>query len=218
MLELENVHVRLGAFPVLRGVSLSVEAGQIAGLVGRNGAGKTTTMRSIMGLVPVQSGAIQLDGQDLLRVPPYRRVLEGIGYVPEDRRLVGPLTVEENILVPAWATNMPDPAERLALVYQLLPEVKELARRRAAQLSGGQQKMVALGRALMTGRKLLLLDEPFEGLAPALAEKFGQVISSLQEQGPAILIAESDQRLLGTLANRMYTIERGEIIMEKSPA
>ncbi len=212
MLELQDVHVRIGAFTVLRGVSLQIPSGQIVGLVGRNGAGKTTTMRSIIGLVGVQQGQIRLDGQDLLAIPPYRRAQQGIGYVPEDRRLVGTLSVEENILVPAWATGLPDYRAKLETIYELLPEVRALATRPALQLSGGQQKMVALARALMTGDKLLLLDEPFEGLAPALAEKFGQVIYSLRARGPAILIAESDPRLIGELAETIYTIERGEIV------
>ncbi len=211
-LELEGVHVNIREFVILRGVSLTVPAGQIVGLVGRNGAGKTTTLKSIMGLVAVRSGAIRLDGQDLLQTPAYERARMGIGYMPEDRRLIGTLTVEENILMPAWATRMNGYAERLNLIYSLMPEVKELAGRRAAQLSGGQQKMVALGRALMTGTKLLLLDEPFEGLAPALSQKFSALIHSLQEQGLAVLVAESDLKLISSIAEQIYTIERGEIL------
>lgn len=211
-LELKNVHVNIREFAILRGVSLEVPAGQIVGLVGRNGAGKTTTLKSIMGLVAVQSGFIRLGGRDLLQTPAYERARLGIGYVPEDRRLIGTLTVEENILIPAWATRMNGYAERLDLVYNLMPEVKELAGRRAAQLSGGQQKMVALGRALMTGTKLLLLDEPFEGLAPALSQKFGALIHRLQEHGLAVLVAESDLKLISSIAERIYTIERGEIL------
>lgn len=212
MLELENVRVNIREFVILRGVSLEVPAGHIVGLVGRNGAGKTTTLKSIMGLVSVRSGAIRLDGQDLLQTLAYERARLGIGYVPEDRRLIGTLTVEENILIPAWATGMNGYAERLDLIYSLMPEVKELAGRRAAQLSGGQQKMVALGRALMTGTKLLLLDEPFEGLAPALSQKFGALIRRLQEQGLAVLVAESDLKLISSIAEQIYTIERGEIL------
>jgi branched-chain amino acid transport system ATP-binding protein len=212
MLELQNVHVNIREFVILRGVNLTVPVGQVVGLVGRNGAGKTTTLKSIMGLVAVRSGIIRLDGHDLLQVPAYERARLGIGYVPEDRRLIGTLTVEENILLPAWATGMNDYEERLAEVYHLMPEVQELAGRRAAQLSGGQQKLVALARALMSGRKLLLLDEPFEGLAPALSQRLGEVIHGLQEQGLAILIAESDLKLVSPLAEMIYTIERGEIL------
>jgi len=214
MLELKDVRVNIRAFAILRGVSLVVPSGHIVGLVGRNGAGKTTTLKSIMGLVPVLSGTIRLDGHDLLPMPAYQRAHLGIGYVPEDRRLIGTLTVEENILLPAWAAGLHEHRKRLDLVYGLMPEVGEIAGRRAAQLSGGQQKLVALARSLISGTKLLLLDEPFEGLAPALSQKLGGVLRTLQEQGLAILVAESDLKLISPLAGEVYTIERGEILHE----
>ncbi len=214
MLELHDIHVHIREFAILRGVSLTVLPGRVVGLVGRNGAGKTTTLKSIMGLVAVRAGVIRLDGHDLLRVPAHQRARLGIGYMPEDRRLIGTLTVEENILLPAWATGVNGCEERLEEVYRLLPEVKGLAGRRASQLSGGQQKLVALARALMSGRKLLLLDEPFEGLAPALSQRLSEVIHGLQEQGLAILVAESDPQPIDPLAERVYTIERGEILDE----
>jgi len=211
MLRMEEVRVQLRGFSILRGVSLEVPPGGIVGLVGRNGAGKTTTMRAIMGLVPVQSGAIRFAGHDLTRLPAHRRAALGIGYVPEDRRLIGPLTVEENLLLPAWAIGMAAASERLRWVYRLMPEVRELAGRRAAQLSGGQQKLVALARALMVGSQLLLLDEPFEGLAPALAVRIGEILQSLRPEGIGVLIAESDLHRVSALAERIYTIERGEV-------
>lgn len=214
MLELENVHVNIGDFAILRGVSLEVPQQQIVGLVGRNGAGKTTTLKSIMGLVGVKSGNIHFDGQDLVRMPAYDRTRYGIGYVPEDRRLIDILTTEENILLPAWAMSSDGHDERLELIYELMPEVKEFADRRAAQLSGGQQKMVALARALMSGTKLLLLDEPFEGLAPALAQRFAGVIEELRAHNLSVLVAESGQKLVGSLADNVYTIERGEILSD----
>jgi amino acid/amide ABC transporter ATP-binding protein 2, HAAT family (TC 3.A.1.4.-) len=211
MLELEDVRVSLGGFPILRGVSLQAFPGQITGLVGRNGAGKTTTLRTIMGLVPLQGGSLRLEGQDLRPLPAHRRAALGIGYMPEDRRLIGPLTVEENLLLPAWAIGLPGAPERLRWVYERMPEVAELAGRRAAQLSGGQQKLVALARALMHGTRLLLLDEPFEGLAPAMALRLGEILQSLRTEGVAILVAESDLHRVSALAERIYTIERGEI-------
>lgn len=214
MLQLEGVRVNIKEFEILRGVSLAVPPGRIVGLVGRNGAGKTTTLKSIMGLVPVRSGIIRLDGQDLVRTPAHKRARQGIGYVPEDRRLIGTLTVEENILLPAWAMGLNGHAEILDLIYRLMPEVKELAGRRATLLSGGQQKMVALARSLVSGTKLLLLDEPFEGLAPALSQKLGGVIQALQQEGLAVLVAESDLKLVSHLAETIYTIERGEILAE----
>ncbi len=212
MLELANVRVNIREFVILRGVNLIVPSGSVVGLVGRNGAGKTTTIRSILGLTSVLAGSIRLNGCDLLQTPAHERARFGIGYVPEDRRLIGPLTVEENILVPAWAAGTSGYGERLHYIYSLMPEVKELGDRRASQLSGGQQKMVALARALVSGTKLLLLDEPFEGLAPALSQKLGGVIRTLQEQGLAVLVAESDLKLLSPMAEKIYTIERGEII------
>ncbi len=215
MLQLEGVRVNIREFEILRGVSLAVPPGRIVGLVGRNGAGKTTTLKSIMGLVPVRSGVIRLDGHDLVQTPAYKRARQGVGYVPEDRRLIGTLTVEENILLPAWAMGLNGRTERLDLIYRLMPEVKELAGRRATLLSGGQQKMVALARSLVSGTKLLLLDEPFEGLAPALSQKLGGVIQALQqEEGLAVLVAESDLKLVSHLAGTIYTIERGEILAE----
>lgn len=214
MLQLEGVRVNIREFVILRGVSLEVPSGRIVGLVGRNGAGKTTTMKSIMGLVPVRSGTIRLDGHDLVQTPAYTRARQGVGYVPEDRRLIGTLTVEENILLPAWAAGLDGHAERLDLIYRLMPEVKELAGRRATLLSGGQQKMVALARSLVSGTKLLLLDEPFEGLAPALSQKLGGVIRALRDEGLAVLVAESDLKLVSHLAETIYTIERGEILAE----
>ncbi|GBD08559.1 High-affinity branched-chain amino acid transport ATP-binding protein LivF [Candidatus Thermoflexus japonica] len=216
MLELENVHVSLRGFPILRGVSLEVPAGRIIGLVGRNGAGKTTTLRAIMGLAPVRSGAIRFAGEDLTRLPAHRRAGLGIGYVPEDRRLIGPLTVEENLLLPAWAIGMREAPDRLRWIYRLMPEVQELAGRRAAQLSGGQQKMVALARALMAGSRLLLLDEPFEGLSPALALRIGEILQVLRSEGLGVLLAESDLHRVSALAERVYTIERGEIVQENA--
>ena len=139
-------------------------------------------------------GRIALDGTDLTRVASHKRAPLGIGYMPEDRRLIGALTVEDNILMPAWATRRADDRQRLAYIYDIMPDVPPLARRRASTLSGGQQKMAALARAVMTGTKLLLLDEAFEGLSPATGEKFARTIEALQREGLSVLIAESDDR------------------------
>ena len=211
MLALEGVHVTINAFPILRGVTLSVPPGRVVGLVGRNGAGKTTTLKSVMGLVPVHAGRIRFAGRDLVRTPAYMRARLGIGYMPEDRRLVGALTVEENLLLPLWAVG-DGRADRLTLAYRLIPEVRAMAGRRAAELSGGQQKLVAMARALVTGTRLLLLDEPFEGLAPGLARRLGEVIRGLRGQGIAVLVAESDPRRVEELADAVFIIERGEIV------
>jgi branched-chain amino acid transport system ATP-binding protein len=211
MLTLADVNVRIKGLVILRGITLDVPAGGLIGLVGRNGAGKTTTLKSITGILPVATGRISFDGTDLLEVPGHGRARLGIGYMPEDRRLIGTLTVEDNISLPAWAGRLDGIERRLAYIYRLMPDVKALSPRRASQLSGGQQKMVALARALMSGTKLLLLDEPFEGLSPAMGEKLAQTIMTLQGDGLSVLMAESDQRRI-SFAQRTYGIERGEIV------
>ncbi len=218
MLSVESIRVTIKGFLILRRISLDIPPGELVALIGRNGAGKTTTLKSIMGILPVSGGTIQLDGTDLVRVPGYRRAALGMGYMPEDRRLIGQLTVEDNILMPAWASKLEDGEARLAHIYDKMPEVAAMARRRASTLSGGQQKMIALARAVMSGKKLLLLDEPFEGLSPAMGDKFAAAILDIQSDDLAILIAESDSKRLN-FVKKMYTIERGEIIQDaESPS
>ena len=209
MLELHNMHVQIASAQVLRGFSLSVEQGQMVGLVGRNGAGKTSTMRSIMGHLPLLQGELRFDGQDLRVLPPEARAGLGIGYMPEDRGLVPELTVEENILIPLWVSKTLSVDERLGFVYQVLPELKEMANRRALLLSGGQQKLVALGRALAVGTRLLLLDEPFEGVAPALSMRLSEVISRLKGSELSVLISQSDLNHSSGLLDATVVIERG---------
>jgi branched-chain amino acid transport system ATP-binding protein len=209
MLEIAGLSVAISGVPILTDVTLAVPRGAAVGLIGRNGAGKTTVMRSVMGLLPPQAGRIGLDGVDLLAQPAQARAALGIGYMPEDRRLVPELTVDENILVPAWATGQADIETRLALAYEILPEVQGFGPRKALQLSGGQQKMVALARALVCGTKLLLLDEPFEGVAPALAQRLAAAISALRDAGVSVLLSESDYVHSAELVDRLYVIERG---------
>ncbi len=218
MLSVESIRVTIKGFLILRRISLDIPPGELVALIGRNGAGKTTTLKSIMGILPVSGGTIQLDGTNLVRVPGHRRAVLGIGYMPEDRRLIGQLTVEDNILMPAWASKLEDGEARLAHIYDKMPEVAAMAKRRASTLSGGQQKMIALARAVMSGNKLLLLDEPFEGLSPAMGDKFAAAILDIQSDDLAILIAESDSKRLN-FVKKMYTIERGEIIQDaESPS
>jgi len=211
MLLVDGLRVTIKGFVILRGVSLVVPTGELIALVGRNGAGKTTTLKSIMGLMRVSGGTVQLDDTDLTAVQGYRRAALGLGYMPEDRRLIGSLTVEDNIRMPAWASHLAHGEARLAYIYEKMPEVAALSRRRASALSGGQQKMVALARAVMSGTKLLLLDEPFEGLSPAMGDKFAGAIQDLQKDGLSVLLAESDVKRLG-FAETIYTIERGEVV------
>jgi len=211
-LSIEAVDVNIQSVPILRGLSLEVEEGQIVGLVGRNGAGKTTTMRTIMGLTKPVSGHVRVSGSDITRLEAYRRPALGIGYMPEDRRLVPELTVEENMLLPAWVNSDLDPEGGLKFIYELMPELHGMRERKALLLSGGQQKMVALGRALLAGPRLLLLDEPFEGVAPALAQRLSEVIATLKEEKRSALIAQSELSHSVSLLDREYTIERGEIV------
>jgi branched-chain amino acid transport system ATP-binding protein len=211
MLSLERISVSIGPVAILRDVSLQVKAGEFAGLIGRNGAGKTTLMRTIMGLLEQRDGAVQLDGAALGGIPTHRRVLLGIGYMPEDRRLVPRLSVEENVLLPAWSAGIPDAAARLASVYRAIPEVEQFRSRKALHLSGGQQKLVALARAMMAGTRLLLLDEPFEGVAPALARRLAQVIAGLRETGLSAILSESSLAHAHGLLDRVFVIDRGAV-------
>jgi branched-chain amino acid transport system ATP-binding protein len=216
VLRVEDITVAISAVTILRGLSFAVETGAIVGLVGRNGAGKTTTMRSIMGLTHLSSGRIDLDGNKLNGTSSYLRARLGIGYLPEDRRLVGTLSVRDNLLIPAEASGIPDYYERLDRIFDLMPELKEWSARRASTLSGGQQKMVALARAFVNGRKLLLLDEPFEGVSNALSRRLAQTVREFQqaEHGVTVLVAESDLKRAAMLAGRAFVIERGEVIEE----
>jgi branched-chain amino acid transport system ATP-binding protein len=211
ILRLEGVRVAIQGADVLRGISLAVRRGGLVALVGRNGAGKTTTLRSVMGLLRMADGRISVDGVDLAQVPAFKRSQLGIGYVPEDRRLIGRLTVADNLLLPAWAGTVAQPSQQLERIYRLMPDLSALVDRRAAQLSGGQQKMVALARALMSATKLLLLDEPFEGLSPGLGGKLAMTIKEVQRTGVSVLVAESDVKRVD-FVEQTYTIERGQIV------
>jgi len=211
-LKLENAEVAIQAAPILRGVSLEVKSGERMGLVGRNGAGKTTVMRTITGLAKLSAGKVSWQGEDISVMEPRDRAQLGFGYMPEDRRLIPDLTVEENMLLPAWVNDAIDGPKGLAFVYDLMPELTQMSTRKALLLSGGQQKMVALGRALIAGKQLLLLDEPFEGVAPALAMRISDVITSLKGEGLSVLIAQSELSHSVDLLQRESVIERGEII------
>ena len=211
MLKISGLEVAIQAVTVLRDVNLELPTGVMAGLIGRNGAGKTSLMRSIMGLLPPRCGSIEFGGIDLGKLPSHGRTRIGIGYMPEDRRLIPELTAEENILLPFWALNGNRSQQGLARIYQQIPELEAMRERKALQLSGGQQKLVALGRALMCGTHLLLLDEPFEGVAPALAQRIGDVIAGLRQEGMSILISESDLQHSARMLDRVFRIERGEV-------
>jgi len=210
MLKVASLNVSIGPIPIIRDASLAVNEGEMCGLIGRNGAGKTTFIRALMGALPAQ-GKAELGHVDLLTLPAHRRAGQGVGYMPEDRRLVPEFTVEENIRLPTWATQVEGADQRLEWIYSIMPEVARFTRRRALELSGGQQKMVALARALMAGTHILLLDEPFEGLAPAVARRLGEVLANLKNKGVSVLIAESNEVHVVDLLARAYFIERGTV-------
>ncbi|TDX24257.1 ABC transporter ATP-binding protein [Rhodovulum visakhapatnamense] len=214
MLEFRTVDAAIGKIPILRGLNFRIGEAETVALIGRNGAGKTTLLRSVMGFTDV-TGKILLDGHPLGPMHPARRPGLGIGYAPEDRRLFSAFTVEENLLLPAQNARL-DRAEtqrRLDRVHSILPELKEMADRPAGNVSGGQGKMVALGRALMLGTRLVMLDEPFQGLAPALALRYADALRALRDADRTVtlLITESNPALLRGFADRTLVIERGEV-------
>jgi ABC-type branched-subunit amino acid transport system ATPase component len=216
MLRLASVKVDIAQQPVLRGLSFDVAPAHTTVLIGRNGAGKTTTLRTIMGLLPLAGGQIALDGVDLVTVAAHERAQHGLGYAPEDRRLIPEFSVEDNLLLPTIALRVAERQRKARLdeIYALLPELAPLRRRAGGVLSGGQGKMVALGRALMVGTRYLLLDEPFQGLTPALALTYASTLARLKEQRPGLglLITESTPKLLERIADTTLQIERGEVM------
>lgn len=217
MLEVRDIHTYYGESYILQGVSLRLEAGQVVALLGRNGAGKTTTINSIVGFVPPRRGQILFKGQDITHLPPHRIARMGMGLVPQGRRLFPNLTVEENVTLAARARNG---AARWTLdeIYRLFPRLKERARNRASQLSGGEQQMVAIARALMTNPDLLLLDEPSEGLAPLLVREIGRVLGELKQLGQSFLLVEQNLRLATHVADWVYVMNKGRIVFEGTPA
>ncbi len=215
MLRLDQVRVRFHDQVVLRDVTMEVRASRTTVLIGRSGAGKTTILRAIMGVLPPESGRIMFDGTDLTTVPSHHRARLGIGYAPEERRLIPDFSVEDNLLLPAVSLRFSSEERRRRLdeVLTLLPEVGAFRRRSGGVLSGGQGKMVALGRALMVGTRYVLLDEPFQGLAPALALTYANTLARLRQSRPdlGLLITESTPRLLDKIVDDSLVIERGEI-------
>ena len=211
MLRVESIDVSIKSVRILRGVGLHVGPGQLVGLIGRNGAGKTTLMRAIMGILEPTAGTIAFDGAPMKGVPSYQRARAGMGYMPEDRRIIPQLSIEENICLPAWAAGERGCHDRLRRIYQMIPEVEVLKDRKGLQLSGGQQKLAALARALMSGSKLLLLDEPFEGVAPVLAKRLAEVVAMLRTEGLSVILSESDLSHSRKLLDVVYAIDRGQV-------
>ena len=215
MLEIKGLSAEIEGVQVLRRANLSLAEGATVALIGRNGAGKTSLLRAIMSFMKVTEGAISFDGRPLDGVKAHLRPRLGIGYAPEDQRLFSSFSIEENIRLPAEVMKLPaaEIARRLEGIYAVLPELAELRHRPAAGLSGGQGKMAALARALMVGSRVILLDEPFQGLAPVLANRYAAALRTLRDSHPdiALLITESNPSLLRSFAEKTYAIERGAV-------
>lgn len=216
MLKIDHVSASIAGNTVLRGVSTEFNAGQLLAVVGRNGAGKTTLLRAIMGLLPLSAGTIAMNGDDLSRVPAHRRTSLGIGYAPEDRVMYPTFSVEENLRLPCdvLRLDVTEIDQRLARVLEVVPQLREMLPRSGSALSGGQGKMAALGRALMVGTRLVLLDEPFQGLAPVLANQYAESLRRLHEISPelCIVVTESNRSLLRDLPDATLILERGELV------
>jgi branched-chain amino acid transport system ATP-binding protein len=209
LLEVADLHVHYGKSHVLRGVSFALGPGEIVALLGRNGAGKTTVLRTVVGLLPATGGAVRLRGADLGGLRPFRRAALGIGYVPQERLLFGRLTVEENLR--AGMSHRRDP-RAVAMVHDLFPLLGERRRQRAGTLSGGEQQMVAIARALVSGPEVVLLDEPSTGLMPAMVARLAEVITRLRGAGISVLLVEEKVPLALELAQRVYVLDVGRIV------
>jgi len=224
MLKVEDIHTFRGTAHVLQGISLAVNTGETVCLVGRNGAGKTTTIESIMALLPIRSGKITLGEREITRLPPYQRARLGIGYAPEDAGIFPDLTVAENFLISGWLAGASgkaglssSTAEMEDRIFALFPEARTFMERRGLNLSGGQKKMVAIARAMALSPSILLLDEPFEGLAPVVVSRFIEAVKKIKTMGISLLIAASNLMTASRVADRLYAIDRGEIIFEGNP-
>jgi len=210
VLQLTQVHAAYGLSRVLHGISLTARAGEVVSLLGRNGAGKSSTLKAIMGLIDVTGGDIRFEDRALRGRPTHEISRLGVGWVPEDRRVFSDLTVEENLRVGEKGGGVWTPAR----VYGLFPKLGELARRRAGSLSGGEQQMLTVARTLMGNPRIVLLDEPSEGLAPVVVRALGEQIAALKREGLAILLSEQNLRFAARLADRAYVIEKGQIRWE----
>jgi branched-chain amino acid transport system ATP-binding protein len=213
LLEVENVHSYYGHIHALRGISLTVEEGEVVTLIGSNGAGKTTTLRSIHGILPPKEGRIVFRGEEIQGVPAHDMISKGISQSPEGRKIFSRMTVLENLEMGAYhRTDRAKIREDMDHVYDLFPRLKERTNQEAGTMSGGEQQMLAIGRALMSRPKLLLLDEPSMGLAPVLVERIFQVIEEINNQGTTILLVEQNANVALEIAARGYVLETGEIV------
>ncbi|HET9757385.1 MAG TPA: ABC transporter ATP-binding protein [Candidatus Limnocylindrales bacterium] len=213
LLEVDDIHTYYGNIHALKGVSLSVEQGEIVTLIGGNGAGKTTTLNTISGILRPRTGTVRLDGNDLGRVAPHKVVALGVVQVPEGRRTFARLTVEENLRMGGYTVSKQDVEDGVGRAFEMFPRLKERRTQIAGTLSGGEQQMLAMGRALMSKPKVLLLDEPSMGLAPVLVDAIFDTIRKLHGEGTTILLIEQNARMALQVADRGYVIESGQILL-----
>jgi branched-chain amino acid transport system ATP-binding protein len=217
LLEIKDLHTYYGKIHALRGVSLTVGENEIVTLIGANGAGKTTTLNTVSGLLVPKEGSVHFDGEDITHVPPHEVVTRGIVQVPEGRRIFAQLTVEENLHMGAYTIDDPKVVrEGVDNAYEMFPRLKERRTQVAGTLSGGEQQMLAMGRALMTKPRILLLDEPSMGLAPNLVEYIFETVVRIHDEGAAILLVEQNAATALTIASRGYVLQTGQIIMADS--
>ncbi|WP_045157925.1 ABC transporter ATP-binding protein [Stutzerimonas stutzeri] len=209
LLRVRELNAWYGESHALHGIDLDVHAGETVTLLGRNGVGKTTALRAIVGIIRKRSGTIRFDGKDMLRVPLHRTARHGIGYVPEERGIFSTLTVEENLTLPPVIAKG---GMSLAEIYQLFPNLEERRKSPGTKLSGGEQQMLAMARILRTGARLLLLDEPTEGLAPVIIQRIGEVLQTLKQRGMTILLVEQNFRFASKVADRFYVVDHGQVI------
>lgn len=212
-LRVENIHVYYGAIHAIRGVTFTVNEGEVVTLIGANGAGKSTILKTVSGLLRPKSGTITFDGKDITQIPPHQLIPMGLAHVPEGRRIFQQMTVVENLEMGAFTQPKAGVAADLDKVFTLFPRLKERRRQIAGTLSGGEQQMLAMGRALMSHPKLLMLDEPSMGLAPILVEQIFDIIRSLHRTGTTILLVEQNAQMALSVANRAYVLETGEITL-----
>jgi branched-chain amino acid transport system ATP-binding protein len=213
LLEVSDIHTHYGAIEALKGISLTVEEGEVVTLIGSNGAGKSTTLRSISGLTPASAGAVRFAGAEITREPAQDIVGRGIAMAPEGRHVFPRMTVRENLDLGAHRRRGPEIAEDLARVYELFPRLEERQRQKAGMMSGGEQQMLAIGRALMARPRLLMLDEPSMGLAPILVERIYETIGEINRAGVAILLVEQNADYALDVSRRGYVLETGRVVL-----
>ena len=213
LLDIREAVIRYGAAVAVSGVSLAVGEGQVVALLGANGAGKSSLLKAVSGLVALNGGTVRYAGQDLARVPGYRRARSGIAHVPEGRRIFGELSVTENLLVGGYGHSKAELRRRLDDIFQRFPVLRERRNQMGGSLSGGEQQLLAIGRALMSKPRLLLLDEPSLGLSPVAVERVYQTIRQVHEEGVSLLLVEQNARLALTVADRVYVLRTGKVVL-----